>query len=197
MRIDNSNYKQFSYFIIALIVISVSVVYGINQFLNNNNISVPFYIEVPSVPLVYGILFNAFDCCLWKWKIFKRLHIVIADDLNGEWKGESKSSYDNMEESKNVTLNIKQTATSIVIQGIFNESKSISLNANFEESDVDNGVALFYFYRSIPRYDAAESMAMHEGSAKLVYNKPDDSLEGIYYSGRNRNNYGTIKVYRK
>jgi len=40
------------------------------------------------------------------------------------------------------------------------------------------------------------TMAIHEGSTKLTYNAETDSLTGDYYSGRDRNNYGTIEVKR-
>ena len=196
MKINSNNYKNFTYFILVLIGISTLVVYAVFYFLDTNNIKIPFYLSIPSIPTLYGLLFFIFDRKLWKWKIFRKLGIISADDLNGEWKGIAKSSYDKMEEEINVTLKIKQTATNIVICGDFNNSKSISLNANFEKNDVDDGIALFYFYRNQPDYDAKETMAIHEGATKLIYNKQDNSLTGFYFSGRNRNNHGTIKVFR-
>ena len=39
-------------------------------------------------------------------------------------------------------------------------------------------------------------MSTHEGSTKLTYNKETDTLTGSYYSGRDRNNHGTIEVKR-
>lgn len=197
MRVSNQNYKQFTFFVLILIAISASFVYLIDYWLKVKNFELPFYIEIPSISGVYCLLFYLFNNFFWKWSLFKKFNIIIADDLSGSWKGVAKSSYDNFSEDIAVVLNIEQKATSIVVQGIFNKSKSISLNANFSKSEVDNSVALFYFYRNEPNYDAIKTMAIHEGSVKLVYNKKEEALEGSYYSGRDRNNYGTIKVFRE
>lgn len=197
MKVNNNNYKSFGYFFIFLILLSSSIIYLVDFLLKKNSIILPFYISIPSIPAVYCILFYLFDNYFWKWSIFKKLNIIIADNLHGQWKGIAKSSYDNFQKDIEVIFNIKQTATNIIIQGVFNKSKSISLNANFEKSDVDDSIALFYFYRNEPNYDAIKTMAIHEGSVKLIYNKKKEILEGSYYSGRDRNNFGTIKVARK
>lgn len=197
MKINTNNYKQFTYFILLLIAVSVLIAYLIDYFLKNQNINLPFYIEIPSVLGIYYLLFYLFDNYFWKWSIFKKFNIIIANDLNGKWEGTAKSSYDDFEKDIEVIFNIEQSATNIVIHGTFNKSKSISLNANFEKSAVDNSVALFYFYRNEPNYDATKTMAIHEGSVKLIYNKKNNALEGSYYSGRDRNNHGTIKVFKK
>jgi hypothetical protein len=197
MKINNKNYRHFSYFILFLIVVSTAIAFFINKLINIYEINLPFYIEIPSITLIYGILFYFFDNYFWKWRIFKIVGIIVADNLNGKWMGVAKTSYDNFLNDIPVTLNIKQTATGVVIQGIFDSSKSISLNANFERSEVDDSVALFYFYRNEPNYDAVNTMATHEGSVKLIYNKVENRLEGSYYSGRDRNNYGTLKVFKQ
>jgi hypothetical protein len=196
MRVSNQNYKQFTFFILILIAISASLVYFIDYWLKMKSFNIPFYIEIPSISGVYCLLFYLFNNFFWKWSIFKKFNIIVADDLNGSWKGVAKSSYDDFNNDIDVVLNIEQKATSIIVQGIFDKSKSISLNANFGKSEVDNSVALFYFFRNEPNYDAKKTMATHEGSVKLIYNKKEEALEGSYYSGRDRNNYGTIKVFR-
>lgn len=197
MKINTNNYKNFTYFILFLIAVSTLFIYGIYFVIDKFNIKIPFYFSIPSIPAVYFFLFSIFDKKVWKWKIFRQLGIISADDLNGKWEGIAKTSHDNMDKEIKATLDIEQTATDIVICGNFNDSKSISLNANFEKNDVGNGIALFYFYRNEPDYNAPETMAIHEGAAKLIYDKEEDSLSGFYFSGRNRNNYGTLKLFRK
>jgi hypothetical protein len=91
---------------------------------------------------------------------------------------------------------IEQTATRIKICGTFAESKSVSIHENFSRSEIDNKVALFYFFRNEPNYDATETMSIHEGSVKLIHDEEKDTLTGYYYSGRDRNNHGTIEVKR-
>lgn len=196
MNINNDNYRQFTYFILILVGISAIVVYGITALLKQNQIDVPFYIELPSIPTVYGLLFYLFNKYLWKYPIFRKLGIVVADDLNGKWEGTIKSSYDQYQKAIKAELTIEQTATRIKICGTFAESKSVSIHENFSRSEIDNKVALFYFFRNEPRYDAVETMAIHEGSANLIHDESADTLTGYYYSGRDRNNHGTIEVKR-
>lgn len=168
--------------------------YAITAFFDKQGIKIPWYIGTPSIPGIYALLFLAFDKYLWKYKIFKKLGIVIADDLNGKWKGFIKSSYDEFQKEIPAELDITQSATKIKICGIFEQSKSVSIHENFGHSDVDNQTALYHFFRNEPRYDSIETMAIHEGSAKLLYNKGKQTLTGYYYSGRDRNNHGTIEV---
>lgn len=196
MNVNNDNYRQFTYFILILVGISAFVVYGITTLLKQNQIDVPFYIELPSIPAVYGFLFLLFDKYLWKKPLFRTLGIVVADDLNGKWEGKVKSSYDKHQTEIKAVLTIEQTATRIKICGLFDKSKSVSVHENFSRSELDNKVALFYFFRNEPSYDAVETMAIHEGSAKLIHDESNDTLSGYYYSGRDRNNHGTIEVKR-
>lgn len=196
MNINNDNYRQFTYFILILVGLSFAVVYLITTHLKQYQINVPFYIELPSVPGVYAFLFYVFDRYLWKYPIFKSLGIVVADDLNGKWQGIVKSSYDNFKKDVKAELVIEQTATRIKICGTFDQSKSVSVHENFSRSEIDNKVALFYFFRNEPKYDAVETMVIHEGSAKLIHDESNDTLTGYYYSGRDRNNHGTIELKR-
>jgi len=197
MNINNDNYRQFTYLVLVMVAISAAVVYLISCSLQSYNIAFPFYIEIPSIPGVYALIFCIFDTYLWRMKIFKKWGIIVADDLRGKWIGTIKSSYDGFGSDKQIELNIEQTATHIKIHGTFEQSKSISVHENFGKSEIDNKVALFYFFRNEPQYNATPTMAIHEGSTKLVYNKEIDTLEGYYYSGRDRNTYGTIIVKRQ
>lgn len=196
MKIDSNNYRQFSIFILALIVVSVLINQAFYGLLKSLGITIPTYIEAPSVMGVFGVIFWFFDNHLWKIPIFKQVGIVIADDLSGIWEGKVKSSYDKFKKDIYAKLTIEQTATRVKIFGQFNESKSVSVHENFSKSEIDNKIALFYFYRNEPKYDAKQTMAKHEGSTKLTYDKTSETLTGYYYSGRDRNNYGTIEVKR-
>ncbi|MFZ2882519.1 MAG: hypothetical protein WA019_05595, partial [Candidatus Moraniibacteriota bacterium] len=104
MKINSNNYKKFTYFILVLIGISSFVVYKMFDLIEANNIKIPFYFSIPSIPAVYGLLFLAFDRVLWKWKIFRMLGIITADDLNGEWEGTAKSSFEEFKEEIKVKL---------------------------------------------------------------------------------------------
>lgn len=197
MNIDDKNYKGFTWFILVLFGISVLLAYGFSLFLKKNDLEIPFYFDLPiSAPAIYALLFSLFNHCAWKLPLFKMVGLIKTENLEGEWKGILKSSYDKFVSDIPAELIIKQTATSVKIKGKFNQSRSCSVHESFGVDEVCNSTALFFFYRNEPNYDATETMSIHEGSTKLVYNKEDDSLSGYYYSGRDRNNYGTIKVYR-
>lgn len=194
MKINTNNYKQFTILILILVGISTLVMYGISAVFEKQGIKIPWYIETPSIPSIYALLFWLFDKHLWKCKFFKKIGLVIADDLNGKWKGVVKSSYDNFKNETPIELDITQSATKIKICGVFNESKSVSVHENFGRSELDNQTALYYFFRNEPRYDAVKTMAIHEGAVKLLYNPQEKTLSGYYFSGRDRNNHGTIEV---
>lgn len=201
MKITNENYIQFSLFVIFLVFISSSIAYSISIFLSYSQVDIPFYIDLPiSAPALFALFFYIFDKYLWKekhfHKFFKKTGIIIADDLNGKWKGIVKSSYDNFKKDITAELDIQQTATQVTIRAKFNESKSISVHESFGKNEIDDCFSLYYFFRNHPNSEAIETMAMHEGSAILSYNQEDDELVGHYYSGRNRNNHGTISVKR-
>lgn len=197
MKISSKNIKQFTVFLLLLILISSSAVYLITRVFESKNIHLPWFISLPSVPGVYYLLFIVFDRWVWKSKLGRFLSGIKSPDLNGTWAGKGKSSFDKFKSEFDAKLVIEQTATSVIIRGQFVESKSISLNAGFEPSDIDGCDALFYFFRNIPNPDAQEEMAMHEGSAKLVYDPEEKIIRGIYYSGRDRHNHGTLELKRK
>jgi hypothetical protein len=194
MNINNDNYKQFTVFILLLVGISATITYAISAVLQKYGIIIPWYVETPSIPAIYALLFYIFNRFLWKRNLFRKLDIVVADDLNGKWNGFVKSSYDNFQKEIPIELQIEQSATRVKIYGKFGKSKSVSVHENFSRSEIDNKVALFYFFRNEPNYDAAETMATHEGAVKLTYSKEENKMTGYYYSGRDRNNHGTIEV---
>lgn len=195
MNITKDNYTQFAWFILMLIAISAGLAYLIFEVATVFG-ELPFWIEIPSVSAIFSLIFLIFNRWLWRLPLFKWAGIIIADDLNGTWEGKVKSSYDDFKSDIYAKLVIEQSATNIKIFGQFNESKSVSIHENFGKSDIDNQMALFFFFRNQPRYDAKKTMAMHEGSAILTYDKAKDTLTGNYYSGRDRNNFGTIEVKR-
>jgi len=55
---------------------------------------------------------------------------------------------------------------------------------------------LIYEYINEPCGDAAETMHAHRGIAFLRLSGGGEQLEGGYYSGRGRTNYGTIQLRR-
>lgn len=197
MKLNSDNFKTFSVFFLVLIGVSTVISMLITNLIRSNNVLVPFYLDLPiSIPAIHYAMFYSFNKWFWKFRVFKLLKITSFDDLNGVWTGELQTSFYEFNKPIKVELHIAQTATSVKIRGIFPNSKSISFNENFCFSEIDESTALFYFYRNEPTSAAINTMAMHEGAIKLVYDKKTDTLTGEYYSGRNRSNFGNIKVHR-
>lgn len=197
ININNNNYKSFTWLILIFIGISVFLSYLINLFIKSINFEVPYYLDLPiSGMAIYYILFGLFDKYFWKFKIFRYLGIIKSENLSGKWNGYIKSSFDEYSKEIPSELNIKQTGTSIKIYGKFNESKSCSIHENFGIDEIDGAVSLFYFYKNDPSYDATKTMAKHEGAVKLKYDKEKNELTGYYFSGRDRNNHGTLYFKR-
>lgn len=200
MNLDTNNYRKFTLLILILVsasfFVSWALYIALNAYFESLPTSIKVIISIPTAPAIYAFLFWIFDNYLWRHSFFKKIGIVIAEDLNGEWQGVVKSSYDEFQSDIQAKLIIDQTATKIKVRGVFNESASISIHENFGRSEIDGRIALYYFFRNEPKYDAVPTMAIHEGSVKLVYDPKKDALAGYYYSGRDRNNHGTIEVER-
>lgn len=194
VKINTKSIRQLTFFLLVLIAISASLVYGIDRLLNDKGIRPPWFVSIPSISGIYYLLFYTFDSWTWKTPFMKVISGIKSPDLNGIWAGKGRSSFDQFKSEFNIRLIITQRATSVTIQGQFKDSKSISLNAGFEPSDIDSCDALFYFYRNEPKPDAHEDMAMHEGSVKLVYDIDTKTIKGSYYSGRDRNNHGSFEL---
>src|SRR5439155_26493782 len=109
-------------------------------------------------------------------------------------KGEVRSSYRGGTVVAAV-LEIVQSSSSIYVFMYTEESHSVSQVADFTVEPND-GVTLHYTYRNQPLPGAARSMEMHEGAASLLYHKDIDVLDGLYYTGRGRGTYGSLRFER-
>lgn len=204
MKIDSGNYQRMTIFAFVLAGTSVFLAHLLFILLEKSFGQLPEFIQlffsIPSVPSIYAMLFYVFDRWAWRLPMFKHLGVIDVDDLNGHWEGVIRTSWRNSqgEDPGDIPaeLTIKQTATSIKIHGKFNQSRSVSIHEHFGRSEMLDQMALHYFYRNDPNYNAAPTMAMHEGSTILTYDKTRKVLSGYYYSGRDRNNFGTMTFTR-
>ncbi len=199
MRLTSENYENFSRFVIILVAISAACAFSLQTIITKVAPNFPFWpqfflLEIPATSAFFWLFFELFDKYFWKWKFFRTIGIVDGPDLSGNWEGKFKSSFDNFATEYPVTMTITQTATKIEVHTQFNQSRSGSLTASFEKSNIDGTTALFFFYQNRPKADAVETMAMHEGACMLVFDPTTKLLTGNYYSGRNRNNHGEMTL---
>ncbi len=59
---------------------------------------------------------------------------------------------------------------------------------------VGNGIVLSYEYRNEPLPRAVETMHAHRGTCSLELSSDGETLNGDYYSGRDRREFGSIHL---
>lgn len=180
----NNNERVIIYFFCALI--SVCIMYLISNLVEN----IPWYLESPSPFFIYGIIVYFFDKYLWNKNFFKIL--IKTPDMNGEYAGMLKSSYDDFNKEYPVNIVVKQTWTKIIISLKTDTSESNSKGASivFENEKI----YLFYYYLNKPNFDSVDSMQIHFGTCTHVFDDKTNCFNAEYYSSRGRKNHGTITL---
>ena len=150
--------------------------------------------SAPSVVGFYGGLYKLFDRYCWRWGLLRSIGIVNVPTLDGCWTGFVRSSHDGHDEKHLVSVQIRQdwTQMQITLKGQFSQSYSF-LAAVLTHAP--EGVVLAYEYRNEPIPNATDTMQMHYGTARLTMSPPG-VMQGFYYTGRGRQNYGYIRLSR-
>jgi hypothetical protein len=121
---------------------------------------------------------------------------VSVPDLNGTWNGELRSSYDDFQTMYPITLDIKQEWSEISVRltrpegsGSKSTTASILLRAGVHPQ-------ITYTYQNNPNPDQVETMHAHDGTTILdiELGSVESTLDGTYYTGRDRKTYGTMKL---
>ena len=188
--IDTEERKNILFF---LAVVCIFLAWSFFKILNNYQITLPWWIESPSILFFYGLLFVVFD--KWSWKFFRKIGFVKTPNLNGEWKGHLKSSFDEHSYEIKTTLKIFQTWTRIKILLTTEQSSSQSETASII-IDAPEGKYLSYQYINEPKPNAVKTMSIHRGTARLLFNEKENTFSGEYYSGRDRQNFGSLYFKR-
>jgi len=79
---------------------------------------------------------------------------------------------------------------SICLETQHSKSRSLSASILVEDS---NEIVLNYEYLNEPKPKARPSMNIHRGTTRLILSSDFRELDGDYYSGRGRQNYGSLK----
>lgn len=175
--------------LLLLAVISIILAWGFYNVLNRYRIVLPWWAESPSVLSFYGLLFIIFD--RWVWKILRRINLIKTPELFGEWSGYLKTSFDEHSSEIKATLRIFQTWTKIKILLTTEYSISHSEIASIV-IDAPEGKYLSYQYINEPKSDAVKTMSIHRGTTRFLFNEKENTLIGEYYSGRDRQNFGSL-----
>lgn len=180
----------------AVVTISFAIVWIVHSGILAFGLALPSWATIPYVALlmsaIYSIVRYAFDVRIWKFAIFRRLHLVKIPDLDGKWEGHLQSSYDARMTDYPITLHIKQRWSTILIRLDTETSHSHSVSASLR-TDL-RFAELSYRYQNKPRRGASTNMTAHEGTAVLELQ--GDELSGEYYTGRGRGQVGSMCVRR-
>lgn len=182
-------------------ILSIILFYIFRYILNKLNISFPDIIGGPSVIGIFWFLFWAFDNYAWKWKLFRKIHLVKTPILEGVWRGKYYSKR-RCQETNNIietegdakfTINQNWTTISIIQQS--KSSKSCSEVAGIAIND-NMGIVLSYQYKNEAEFKSEETMHSHIGFNKLHYYPDEQILKGNYFTDKVRQSYGTVS-YKK
>lgn len=154
-----------------------------------------WFLDIPSVPGFSVLYYKLFDRKFWNKSLSKKVGLNVTPDFSGTWTGELQSSHDNFVAQTSVTLKIRQTGShiSLVLKTDHSESESC-LAMIFTRSST--GAVIQYAYQNLPSNSAVDTMHAHEGTTKLVLSADGQSLAGNYYTGRDRENRGTLTLVR-
>ena len=159
-------------------------------------VGVPWWFDAPSVVGFYGIYFWIFDEWMWKVPFFRKVGLINIPNLNGLWKLDLTTSFDQHAETHAAQIRITQRWRTIAIHLEAERSRSDSMIATLRASD-PNDFILNYEYQNTPTNDALHTMHVHRGSAEIRFQRPGIVVGiGEYYSGRDRVNQGTLRLQR-
>ena len=192
LYVSDSKERRLVPFCVA--AVSILAAWCIKSALGKWQINLPWWIDAPSVIGLYGLFYAIFDNFFWKF--LHRIRVVKVPNLNGTWKGHVASSFDKHATKYNATIKVSQKWSEISIVLDTDNSKSHSLSASIITKDTADPV-LAYEYLNEPKPTAKSTMHTHRGTARLTIDVNSNSLEGEYYTGRDRMSIGTLKFKRQ
>lgn len=163
----------------------------LNSGLQLTKLQVPWWVDAPSVMGFYGLIYQWFDKYLW-YQQFKFISFSSIPNLQGTWVGVIHSSHGSGADVPDVILYIRQTWTRLNVRLATQNSSSYSIMAavNTHESSEP---CLKYEYMNEPSALSVNTMNAHRGTANLQLSPDNQELVGDYFTGRGRQNIGTME----
>ena len=183
-------------FVVRILFMASALVSGVTAMLIPSDlIPMRWLIPIPSIPLVFGVSYWAFDNWLWRWQFLRTMRLINVPDLRGEWTGTIASSHYEFENCQTVIVIIEQTWTRMAVRLNAAHSRSWSVTASVL-TNAPEGQVLTYLFDNEPEAEAVSTMQRFRGTTVLVSSGPG-RLEGHYYTGRGRETYGSLKLRRR
>jgi hypothetical protein len=187
--INSSERERVTCFIALVSTVAALLV---NRFFVSHGTVLPWWLDAPSVTLIFGLLYSLFDRSVWRWRVLHRTGLICTPNLGGTWLGSVTSSVDGGVECHEATLVVEQHWTRISVSMKTAKSKSSSVVAAMI-GETASRTTLCYEYRNEPVPCAEKEMHAHRGSAQLTIGRDSRVLEGEYYTGRDRQTHGSMR----
>ncbi|HZT32811.1 MAG TPA: hypothetical protein VFA33_23185 [Bryobacteraceae bacterium] len=172
---------------------SIALTYVCSRLLAAFNLAWPWWIENPSILLFYGAFWSLYDRILWRQQLL-RIRLSQLPDLGGTWRVRLQSCHDGGTRTEGC-IRIHQTATEILIEFENETSRSVSRMAAINVQP-GSSQGLMYEYANDPSFPALQSMHGHRGVAMLRWAADGRTLDGEYFTGRDRQTHGSISICR-
>lgn len=176
-------------------ILALGTAFGIAAIADYFHVRIPWWLDFPGPFGLYAIWFYLLDRFIWRWRWLRAIRIIVVPNLNGKWDATIKSSYDEFRNEHLASVTIEQSWSGMMIRLNSKSSSSFSLVGSILLHSAQ-GPILSYQYQNEPTADAVKTMQTHIGTAWLRLDLENYKMEGNYYSGRGRENHGSI-VLRK
>jgi hypothetical protein len=183
----NLNKKFFVWLLVGLSVCVWVALASICSVASNNLLGLLNLL--PPVVTIDCVLLALFVKWIWKWR-FLHPWLVPFPNLNGVWKGELKSTYEDKATrgdaaSVPTTLTVRQSFTSVSCIMITAEMRSSSAHAGFDLNEEKQQRQLAYIYCSRPKLTLSGTSDMHDGAVVFdILGNPPTRLTGRYWTTR-------------
>jgi SMODS-associating 2TM, beta-strand rich effector domain len=180
---------------LLMVGLSILLAWSLNRGMEATGVSLPWWIDAPSVAGFYGFIYVVFDKRLWLLPPARKLGLVKIPNLNGTWTGNVNPSSEEHTSGHPAAVEITQTWRNLCVRLRTENSASHSvIGAVIVEEGEE--ARLSYEYINEPNAHAVGGMHMHRGTARLLLTSGDRVLEGEYYTGRDRKSHGTLRLER-
>ena len=154
----------------------------------------PWWIETPSILGIFGMLWKAYDKWMWDWRLSRAFGWTDVPNISGKWSARVDFERSGRRQSAFGTATIHQTSSclSVLIRWDASRSHSVSGVMRIGEAGTPE---LIYQYVNQPSAGALDTMYIHKGTAWLEVIR-SCQIVGEYYSGRGRNQSGSLTLQR-
>jgi hypothetical protein len=178
---------------IWLAIASVIAALFLHTTLGTFNLDIPWWVESPSVMGFYGLFHIWFDNVGWHLRV-AGIRLSSIPDIRGTWVGSIKSSYQDGGQTQAV-IYIRQTWMRLIVRLETETSRSVSTMAALNTYEAAES-GLKYEYLNEPGNFSVPTMQIHRGTTHLQISPDETILEGDYYTGRGRQNIGSMVFQR-